>query len=383
MNRRQLLLLLGTAAAFPAAMGCDKSKSGGENGANPSTTTSAGATAGSAGGTGAVAMSSAAAAFNKPRKPTGPVLVKVITNGNSPFWDSMGKGLADEITALQLSPQSGWTAPPGTDNDSQKTAFEQAMAANADGIAVSTIDAAAFSAVINSGIAKGIPVITFDSDSPTSERLVYIGTNNYASGKLLGQQVVKLLPQGGNMVAFVGNMSADNAKQRYNGFLDSINGHNITMLQDPYEDNADIVGKAHSNVADAITKYGSKINGFLGLYSYNGPAIVDEVKKAGLIGKVKICCFDGEPRTLDNLLAGLVDVTVVQKPYQFGRLSAEMLYQINRVGLDAALKLIDPELKKLGMTRNGPIIDTGVQVITPANAKPFIQDLHAKGLTST
>ncbi|HEV2471898.1 MAG TPA: substrate-binding domain-containing protein, partial [Chthonomonadales bacterium] len=143
------------------------------------------------------------------------------------------------------------------------------------------------------------------------------------------------------------------------------------------------VGKAHSNTADAITKYRDKLNGLVGLYSYNGPAIVDEVKKAGLLGKVKIICFDGEQRTLDDLKQGLVDMTVVQKPYEFGRLSAELLYLINRKGLAEAFKEMDPEIKKLGMTRDGDKIDTGVQVITPANAAPFLKDLAAKGLKST
>jgi ribose transport system substrate-binding protein len=42
-------------------------------------------------------------------------------------------------------------------------------------------------------------LVTFDSDSPKSNRLLYIGTNNYEAGKVLGRQIVKLLPQGGKM----------------------------------------------------------------------------------------------------------------------------------------------------------------------------------------
>lgn len=387
MTRHLFCIPLAIAAAVALA-GCDPNKSGdkgGEGGSAVSSTTSASSsTSGAAGSpTAGSAPSPAAAAFAKPRKASGAILIKLITNGNSPFWDSMGQGLSVGIKAVGADPGSGWSAPAGTDNASQKNLFDQDVSANADGIAVSTIDAKAFVPVINSAVDKGIPVITFDSDSPDSERLAYIGTNNYNAGRAMGEAAIKLFPNGGSLVAFVGNMSADNARQRYQGFLDAVKGHNINMLQDPYEDDKDAVGRAHQNVSDAITKYGSKLNGLLGLYSYNGPAIVDEVKKAGLLGKVRVLCFDGEPRTLDNLRHGLVDVTVVQKPYEFGRLSAELLFYINRLGLDAAFAKLDPELTKLGMKRDGSIIDTGVEVVTPANAAPFLKELQEKGLTST
>jgi ribose transport system substrate-binding protein len=157
------------------------------------------------------------------------------------------------------------------------------------------------------------------------------------------------------------------------------------MLQAPFEDEQDQVGRAHRNVADAINKYGDKINGFLGLYSYNGPAIVAEVEKAGIRNKVKIVVFDGDQRTLDNLGKGLVDIAVVQKPYEFGRISALLLYGINRKGFDAAMQELQPQLEKEGMKvdMKTHIIDTGVTVVKPDNAIEFIKALHAKGLQST
>lgn len=324
---------------------------------------------------------SAAVDFDKPRKPTGDLKLKLITNGISPFWDAMGKGL--EVMRAELNVDATWQAPQQADNNAQKRVFEDAIAAGCDGIGVSPIQADAFAPVIDAAIAKGIPVITFDSDSEKSKRLLYIGTNNYEAGKRAGEEARKLFPNGGNLVAFVGNMSAQNARDRYQGFLDAIKGSGIVMLKEPYEDDKDAVGRARRNVADAIVRYGDKLNGLVGLYSYNGPAIVDEVMKAGIRSKVKIICFDGEPKTLKNLEAGLVDVTVVQKPYEFGRLATKALYLINRKGLKGALQEMEPELRAMGMTIKDDIIDTGVQVVTPANAADFLKELKAKGLEST
>jgi ribose transport system substrate-binding protein len=323
--------------------------------------------------------------FQKPRKTSGAVLIKVITNGSDPFWDSMGIGLQAGVKETGADPKSGWLAPPQTDNNSQKTVFDQQLSANVDGIAVSPIQAEAFAPVIDAAVDKGIPVLTFDSDAPTSKRLAYIGTNNYEAGKVAGAEAIKMFPNGGNFVSFVGNMTADNARQRYQGFVDATKDHKIVMLAEPFEDDKDTSGRAHRNVADAITKFGDKINGFLGLYAYNGPAIVDEVNKANIRAKVKIVCFDGVQRTLDNLSKGLVDVTVVQKPYEFGRVSAKLLVLMNQKGFDTAMKELKPALEKEGMKvdLDKRIIDTGVNVVTPQNATQFIKDLHAKGLKST
>jgi ribose transport system substrate-binding protein len=319
-------------------------------------------------------------AFDQPRKPEGDLKLKVITNGTSPFWDSMGKGV--EAMRAQLNCDATWQAPRQADNNAQKSVFDDAIAAGADGIAVSPIQADAFAPVIDAAIEKGIPVITFDSDSEKSKRLAYIGTDNYEAGKRAGEEAIRLFPNGGKLVAFVGNMSAQNARDRFQGFTDAVKGHNIEMLQPPFEDDKD-AGRARRNVADAITKYPDKIDGLLGLYSYNGPAIVDEVVKNNLRSRVKIICFDGEPKTLKNLEAGLVDATVVQKPYEFGRLTTKLLYLINKKGYKAAMEEMKPELEQGGMTVKGNIIDTGVDVITPANAKEFLQRLKEKGLEST
>jgi ribose transport system substrate-binding protein len=322
-----------------------------------------------------------AVSFEKARKPEGDLKIKLITNGISPFWDAMGKGL--EVMKAELKVDATWQAPQQADNNAQKRVFEDAVAAGADGIGVSPIQADAFAPVIDSAIAQGIPVITFDSDSEKSKRLLYIGTNNYEAGRAAGEEAKKLFPNGGNLVAFVGNMSAQNARDRYRGFLDAIKGTKITMLQDPYEDDKDAVGRARRNVGAAIVRYGDKLNGLVGLYSYNGPAIVDEVMKQNLRSKLKIICFDGEPKTLKNLEAGLVDVTVVQKPFEFGRIAVKALYLINRKGLKAAIEEITPELTSMGMKVNGNVIDTGVQVVTPANAAEFLKSLKDKGLEST
>src|SRR5204863_6046936 len=123
--------------------------------------------------------------------------------------------------------------------------------------------------VINNAAAK-TKVITFDSDAPASNRLLYIGTNNFEAGKVLGKEIVKLLPKGGKIAVFVGTLAADNAAQRLAGIEEAIKGHNIEIIAKK-EDAIDRA-KARSNVEDVINAYGD-LNLVCGLWSYNGPAI--------------------------------------------------------------------------------------------------------------
>jgi ribose transport system substrate-binding protein len=56
----------------------------------------------------------------------------------------------------------------------------------------------------------------------------------------------------------------------------------------------------------------------VGLYSYNGPAILAAVRAAGKAGKVKIVCFDDDTATLDGIAAGDIYGTVVQISTRIG-----------------------------------------------------------------
>ena len=364
LRRRPLLM---AAAALPLFLlaSCTTEPNSGSTGTPPSSS--------SAPSTGTPGSSSTASSpFDTPRKADGEPTIAIVTNGISPFWDPMGKGM--EKAAAEVGAKASWSGPSNSEVGAQKQMVEAALAKGADGIALSCIDPDASVSMIDDVLDKNIPVITFDSDSPKSKRLVYIGTNNFNAGKAAGEAAVKLLPNGGKFVGFVGNISAANARERRDGFKEAIKGHNIELL-DVIDDNKD-PARARKNVEDAITKHGDKIQGFLGLFSYNGPQIVNAVlSQKGLREKYKIVAFDAEPVTLEQLEAGNIDATVVQKPYDFGYLSTKLLYLINKKGLSAAKE----EMK---IPADG-IYDTGVEVITPATVKAYKDGLAKIGIKSS
>jgi ribose transport system substrate-binding protein len=187
-------------------------------------------------------------------------------------------------------------------------------------------------------------VLTQDSDAPKSDRACYIGTDNVAAGRQAGQLIKEALPQGGKIMLFVGKLDARNAQERLQGIKEALQGSNIQIL-DVRTDDTDHA-RAKSNVSDTLVKY-SDVAALVGLWSYNGPAIVSAVKDAGKVGQVKIICFDEEDDTLAGIKSGAIYATVVQQPYEFGYQSMKMMAKIlggDKSGIPATKQIFVPTL---------------------------------------
>lgn len=278
-----------------------------------------------------------------------------VTNNASEFWKIAAAGVHkyEKETGVAVDIKM----PPNGKVEEQNQILEDLTSQGYNGIAISVIAPDSQVDQVNKAAAK-TNVICFDSDCPKSNRLCYIGTNNTEAGRVLGEQIVKLLPNGGKMAVFCGTFAADNAKQRLDGVKKAIEGHNIDIIAQK-EDQTDR-NKARTNVEDVLNGY-SDVNLLCGLWSYNGPAIVKAVDASGKKGKVLVAVFDEEQGTLDGIESGTVSCTVVQKPFQFGYLSSKMLDDLSSKG-----KTVLP---------NPPIVDTGVRVIDSKNVADFKAEL--------
>lgn len=293
-------------------------------------------------------------------KPSEGEVVKLgfVTNNPSQFWKLAEAGLKkyEAETKVQVDlkmPQNG------TPED-QNQILQNLASQGYDAIAVSVIAPNDQLPVLDAVAAK-TNLITFDSDADRSKRLLYIGTNNFEAGKALGARIVELLPDGGKIAVFVGTLAADNAAQRLKGIEAAIAGKGIDIV-DKREDNTDRA-KARSNVEDIINAH-EDLTLVVGLWNYNGPAIAAAIEGLGKKGQVKAAVFDEDEPTLDAIEHGTIDATVVQKPFQFGYLSAKWMHQLATQG-DAAKHAL-PESRT---------IDTGVTVIDASNVAAFKTEL--------
>jgi ribose transport system substrate-binding protein len=280
--------------------------------------------------------------------------VAFVTNNTSDFWKIATAGVHKYEKEGKV--QVDVKMPPNGTLAEQNQILETLVSQGYDAIALSVNAPGDQVPVINKAAAK-TKLITFDSDAPKSNRLLYIGTNNYEAGKVLGGEIVKLLPNGGKIAVFVGTLAADNAKERLRGIQDAIAQKKIEIV-DKREDNTDRA-KARSNVEDIVNAY-TDLSMAVGLWSYNGPAIAAAIDALGKKGKVLAAVFDEEEGTLSGIAAGTIQVTVVQKPFQFGYLSSKWMHELATKGESA--KSAVPTDK---------VIDTGVEVIDKTNVAEF------------
>jgi ribose transport system substrate-binding protein len=246
-----------------------------------------------------------------------------VTNNASDFWTIARKGTekaAAELPNVEIEFRI---------NDDSSAAGQQRMiddllAKGVDGIAISPVDPKNQVQLINRAASQAV-VVTQDSDAPNSNRTCYIGTDNEAAGVQAGELVKEALPQGGKIMVFVGTLDAQNAQERFRGLKKALEGTNITIL-DVRTDETNRV-RAKDNAATTLVN-NPDIAGMVGLWSYNGPAILSAVKEAGKIGKVKIIAFDEEDETLAGIKEGAIHATVVQQPFEFGYRSMIMLAKV-------------------------------------------------------
>ena len=281
-----------------------------------------------------------------------------MTNNASEFWKIAAAGVAkyEKETGVQVDVK----LPPNGKTEEQNSILENLISQGYNGIAVSVIAPNDQVRNINRA-AKATNLICFDSDCAKSNRILYIGTNNFEAGKTLGAEIVKMLPNGGKMAVFVGTLAADNAAQRLNGIQEAIKGHNIEIVAK--KEDATDRAKARSNVEDVINAYGD-LNLVCGLWSYNGPAISAAIEASGKKGKVLGAVFDEEQGTLDGIKAGTIQCTCVQKPFQFGYLASKWMHDLAVQGDSIQLP-------------PGNNIDTGVNIINKDNVEQFQTDLAA------
>src|SRR5439155_26346160 len=110
-------------------------------------------------------------------------------------------------------------------------------------------------------------------------------------------------------------------------------------------DGADNV-RAKANAADTLVRY-QDIKGLVGLWSYNGPAILNAVREAGKVGRVRIVTFDEADETLASIKAGAIHASVVQQPYEFGYQAIKRMAQAvrgDRSFIPATKQIIVPTL---------------------------------------
>ena len=314
-----------------------------------------------------------------PEETSGRRSVAFVTNQIADFWKiaeagciAASKEFDIDVTVIMPSEATSVV---------QKQKVDDLLTTGVQGIAISPLDAENQIQWLNE-VAEKVPMITHDSDAPGSDRLLYIGMDNYAGGRQCGEILRKAVPDGGQILLTIGRLEQNNSKYRRQGVIDVLLGRDRTIEYyqsqpdafDPEE--GELEGNGYTIVA-TITDQGKpevalqkaedalvtwpELKGIAGLFEYNPPAIYQALKKAGRIGKVAIAGFDENDVTLQAIKDGECAGTVVQNPYQYGYESVRVLNEILR-GNESVI----PESK---------YVDIPPRSITAENVDTFWEEL--------
>ena len=132
------------------------------------------------------------------------------------------------MKAEELTAQTGtevevlYTASVQSDAEEQAEVVEDVIAKGVDGIGISCNDPVACVEPINQAVEAGIPVMTWDSDAPESERFTYLGVDNYEGGRAAGELLVTFMGEEGQVALLSGVKGAYNLEERIRGFEDYV-----------------------------------------------------------------------------------------------------------------------------------------------------------------
>lgn len=242
-----------------------------------------------------------------------------------------------------------WNGPTTPDQLKQKEILESAITQKVDGIAISTLNGDFLTDTINKAMDAGIPVITWDSDAPKSKRIAFYGVDDYAGGKILGEECVRLLG-GKGKVAIITSLGATNLQRRLDGMKEALAkapGIQIVEVFDLKEDTV----RVSELIATGTNRYPDLAawlsTGGWPVFNRNATAPIDTTK-------TKLFAFDTIQPALDLMREGKVAVLVGQKYFGWGSESVKLLYDI-----------------KQGKMPPSPIIDSGLDVVTKENVEDY------------
>jgi ribose transport system substrate-binding protein len=247
-----------------------------------------------------------------------------------------------------------WRAPESADQLRQKEILESFITQKVDGIAISCLNGDFLTDTINRAIDAGIPVTTWDADAPKSKRLAFYGVDDLAAGRILAEQAVALLG-GKGKVAIITSIGATNLQRRLDGVKEVLAQHKEMPVVEVYDIKEDPV-----HCAEIIAAGTNRYPDLAAWISVGGWPVFTKNALAAVPASTKVISFDTIPPAPELLKAGKVQVLLGQKYFGWGGESVRLLADI-----------------KAGKMPASPIIDSGVDIVTPANVDQYVISWNA------
>ena len=238
-----------------------------------------------------------------------------------------------------------------SDMAEQARVMADAVAQGVDAIGVSCNNPDGCVDPINAAIEAGIPVMTWDSDSPESQRFTYLGVSNYLGGRAAGDLLVRAMGPSGKVALLTGVPGAANLEERIRGFKDYVAAYPGIEIVTTVACNDDI--NLGVQVVEETMQAYPDLDGwfFVGLWPvFAGKGAMPLFEEAVLNKGMKAVAFDTLPVELEWVKDGLLHGLVGQKYWGWGYDTVYMIYDRVVNGKEFA-----------------PFTDSGMDIVSLAN----------------
>ena len=225
-----------------------------------------------------------------------------------------------ERAAEELSKEHGiqvtvnWLTPPQEDGQIQAQRIQQAVNDGADAILISCSDAGKVTGAIDDAVARGVAVMTFDSDAPQSKRFAYYGVDDMKTGQQTMAELATIMGGKGKVAILAGNQNAPNLQNRVKGAKEEAAKHpgmtvigTFNHIETPQDAAAEVV-RVNNAYPD--------IQGWamIGGWPLFARSLITDLNPA----KVKVASVDALPAQLEYVEKGIVPVLLAQSVYLWG-----------------------------------------------------------------
>jgi simple sugar transport system substrate-binding protein len=292
------------------------------------------------------------------------VMVNHVTTNS--FFTATIYGCQDACAITGSSFQ--WTGSTDSIVNQMVSAFNSAIAANADGIGCCLIDNTAFNSPTDTALSKGIPVIAYNADvaaGSKNNRMAYIGQNNLTAGAAVAEQILKSGIKSGDKVAgIIATPGTGNIQPRIDGAKPVLQKAGVNFVE---------VGTSATEGAPEYNKIAAWYAGnkdakwMMAVDSGDSNAVAQFIQKQGLKGKVGASVWDVGLPVVQAIQAGYVTATIDQQAYLQGFQTIMQLFLWNVSG----------GLMKPTNT------DTGLGIVTKDNVTPYLTPSRFEGTSKT
>jgi len=247
-----------------------------------------------------------------------------------PWYDNVAAGAEKAVEELKtegIDVEVVWDSPPQADVADHNRRIETNIGRQPDGLAVSCLDPATDTPLIQEAVNAGINVITFDAYC--SDEFNFVGhKGDYEDGADLAQFLAEKIGGSGKVGILAGSPTATNHAARVQGFKDAIATYpNIEVVFEEPDD--DSLEKAVSLTENAL-QANPELAGIFCSNASNPIGAARAVVKAGKAGDVIIVGMDDLQETLQFIDDGVIAGVKAQRQWEIGYWVVKYLVAMNQ-----------------------------------------------------